>query len=83
MRYLALAMDYDGTLSSDDSVSEQAIRALEGLRISGRQTILVTGRRLDDLLAVCSPHRLVVRITTVSEGDIDLKVEISTDDNPR
>lgn len=54
MHYLALAMDYDGTLSSDDSVSEQAIRALEGLRISGRRTILVTGRRLDDLLAVCS-----------------------------
>ena len=54
MRYLALATDYDGTLSSDDRVSEQVIRALGRLRTSGRRAILVTGRRLDDLLAVCS-----------------------------
>lgn len=53
MRYLALVTDYDGTLSSDDSVSEETVRALERLRISGRRAILVTGRRLDDLLAVC------------------------------
>lgn len=53
MRYLALVTDYDGTLSSDGSVSEQAVRALERLRISGRRAILVTGRRLDDLLAIC------------------------------
>ncbi|MCC7414236.1 MAG: HAD-IIB family hydrolase [Gammaproteobacteria bacterium] len=54
MRYLALATDYDGTLASNDRVSESAVRALERLRVSGRHTILVTGRRLDDLLAVCS-----------------------------
>lgn len=54
MRYLALATDYDGTLASNDRVSEPAVRALERLRVSGRRAILVTGRRLDDLLAVCS-----------------------------
>ncbi len=54
MRYLALATDYDGTLSSDDKVSELVVRALERLKVSGRRAILVTGRRLDDLLAVCS-----------------------------
>jgi hypothetical protein len=54
MRYLALATDYDGTLSADGGVSEQVIRALEHLRTSGRRAILVTGRRLDDLLMVCS-----------------------------
>ncbi|MCW8935552.1 MAG: HAD family hydrolase [Gammaproteobacteria bacterium] len=54
MRYLALATDYDGTLASNDRVSEQAELALERLRVSGRQIIMVTGRRLDDLLAVCS-----------------------------
>ena len=54
MRYLALATDYDGTLASDDKVAEQTIRALERLRVSGRRAILITGRRLDDLLAVCS-----------------------------
>jgi hydroxymethylpyrimidine pyrophosphatase-like HAD family hydrolase/energy-coupling factor transporter ATP-binding protein EcfA2 len=53
MRYLALVTDYDGTLSSDDRVSEQTVRALERLRVSGRRAILVTGRRLDDLLLVC------------------------------
>lgn len=54
MRYLALATDYDGTLASNDRVSESAVRALERLKVSGRRAILVTGRRLDDLLAVCS-----------------------------
>ncbi|MHB1402416.1 MAG: HAD family hydrolase [Thiobacillus sp.] len=53
MRYLALVTDYDGTLSSDDRVSEQTVRALERLRVTGRRAILVTGRRLDDLLVVC------------------------------
>ena len=53
MRYLALVTDYDGTLSSDDKVSEQTVRALERLRVTGRRAILVTGRRLDDLLVVC------------------------------
>jgi hydroxymethylpyrimidine pyrophosphatase-like HAD family hydrolase len=58
MRYLALVTDYDGTLASDDRVSEQAAHALERLRVSGRRAILVTGRRLDDLLAVCTCARL-------------------------
>ena len=54
MRYLALATDYDGTLASDEKVSLPVIRALERLKVSGRLAIMVTGRRLDDLLAVCS-----------------------------
>ena len=58
MRYLALVTDYDGTLASHDRVSEQTVRALERLRVSGRRAILVTGRRLDDLLAVCTCARL-------------------------
>ena len=53
MRYLALATDYDGTLASNDRVSESAVRALARLWVSGRRPILVTGRRLDDLLALC------------------------------
>lgn len=62
MRYLALATDYDGTLSSDDRVSDQTIRALQRLRVSGRRAILVTGRRLDDLLEVCSCVHLFDRV---------------------
>ncbi|WP_020146630.1 HAD family hydrolase [Thioalkalivibrio sp. ALJ15] len=58
MRYLALAADYDGTLASDDRVSEDTVRAVERLRKSGRRAILVTGRRVDDLLSVCPCARL-------------------------
>lgn len=58
MRYLALATDYDGTLASNDQVAEQTVHALERLKISGRRVILVTGRRLDDLLSVCSCPQL-------------------------
>ena len=36
-------------------MSMAAVSAIVRLRTSGRRTILVTGRRLDDLLAVC-PH---------------------------
>lgn len=53
MRYLALATDYDGTLASHDRVSNDVVCALQRVRASGRRTILITGRRLDDLLAVC------------------------------
>jgi HAD superfamily hydrolase (TIGR01484 family) len=53
MRYLALAMDYDGTAARDDKLSDSAEQAIERLRISGRRSLLVTGRRLEDLLRVC------------------------------
>jgi hydroxymethylpyrimidine pyrophosphatase-like HAD family hydrolase len=53
MRYLALVTDYDGTLSAHDTVTERTTHALQRLRVSGRRAILVTGRRLDDLLTIC------------------------------
>jgi hydroxymethylpyrimidine pyrophosphatase-like HAD family hydrolase len=52
MRYLALAADYDGTLARHGRVEDATVRALERLRASGRKLILVTGRELDDLLAI-------------------------------
>jgi hypothetical protein len=52
MRYLALAVDYDGTVAIDGQASAAAVSAIAQLRRSGRRAILVTGRRLDDLLAV-------------------------------
>lgn len=55
MRYLALATDYDGTIATDGQMSEAVVLAVARLRMSGRRAILVTGRRLDDLLSVC-PH---------------------------
>lgn len=53
MRYLALAVDYDGTAAEHDTLSAAAASAIERVRISGRRTILVTGRRFDDWRRVC------------------------------
>jgi hydroxymethylpyrimidine pyrophosphatase-like HAD family hydrolase len=52
MRYLALATDYDGTLATDGRTSAEALSALGRLKASGRQAILVSGRRLDELSEV-------------------------------
>jgi hydroxymethylpyrimidine pyrophosphatase-like HAD family hydrolase len=52
MRYLALALDYDGTAASEGRLSDAASSAIERLRTSGRRVVLVTGRRVDDLLRV-------------------------------
>jgi hypothetical protein len=52
MRYSALACDYDGTLALDGKVSKDTLEALQRLRSSGRRLILVTGRRLVELLSV-------------------------------
>src|SRR5262245_39993433 len=50
MHYLALATDYDGTLAYNGQVAETTIAALERFRQTGRKLIMVTGRRLEDLL---------------------------------
>jgi phosphoglycolate phosphatase (TIGR01487 family) len=50
MRYLALAVDYDGTLAKDGRVARATVEALEQLTESGRRLVLVTGRELPELL---------------------------------
>src|SRR5207253_738882 len=62
MRYLALATDYDGTLAHDGRVDDAAVKALERLRESGRRLLLVTGRELEELLAICPRIELFDRI---------------------
>lgn len=54
MRYHILATDFDGTLAQNGSVDSDTIAALERLRSSGRQLILVTGRILADLKTIFS-----------------------------
>lgn len=44
MYFIALAIDYDGTLAHDGSVSGKTLAALERFKKSGRKLILVTGR---------------------------------------
>lgn len=55
MRYLALVTDYDGTIAIDGNMADAAVSAIKRLRMSGRRAILVTGRRLEDVLAIL-PH---------------------------
>ena len=52
MRYLALAVDYDGTLAKDGAVAPSTVAALEQVAASGRKLILVTGRELPQLLEI-------------------------------
>jgi len=52
VRYLALATDYDGTLASHGTVEPQTVEAVRRLAATGRKLILVTGRRIDDLIQV-------------------------------
>jgi hydroxymethylpyrimidine pyrophosphatase-like HAD family hydrolase len=58
MRYLVLVTDYDGTIATGGQAETAALLAIERLRMSGRRAILVTGRRVDDLLTVCPGVRL-------------------------
>ncbi|HUQ52802.1 MAG TPA: HAD family hydrolase, partial [Gammaproteobacteria bacterium] len=52
MRYHLLATDYDGTLATDGHVDAATLDALNGILATGRRLVLVTGRNLDELLAV-------------------------------
>ena len=58
MRYLALVTDYDGTIATGGKPEGAALAAIDRLRTSGRRTILLTGRQVDDLLSVCPQLRL-------------------------
>jgi hydroxymethylpyrimidine pyrophosphatase-like HAD family hydrolase len=49
MKLLTVALDYDGTLTSNDALSEATRTAVAELRGRGITVLLVTGRRLDDL----------------------------------
>lgn len=49
MYFMALVVDYDGTLAFGGKVKAKTIDALIAIKASGRKLILVTGRELDDL----------------------------------
>ncbi|HEY4055852.1 MAG TPA: HAD-IIB family hydrolase [Kofleriaceae bacterium] len=62
MRYHALATDYDGTLAHHGRVDDVTWAAAKKLRDSGRKLILVTGRELDELLALLPDPTVFDRI---------------------
>ncbi len=62
MRYHALAADYDGTLAHHGVMDDAIWAALRRLRDSGRRLVMVTGRELDELLALLAHAELFDRI---------------------
>jgi hydroxymethylpyrimidine pyrophosphatase-like HAD family hydrolase len=70
MRYLALALDYDGTAATDGRLTDVASSAIERLRSSGRRVVLVTGRQVSDLLRVCPRITLFDLIVAENGGVI-------------
>jgi HAD superfamily hydrolase (TIGR01484 family) len=62
MRYHVLAADYDGTLAHHGRIDDATWTALQRLRESGRKVVMVTGRQLDDLLALLPEPELFARI---------------------
>jgi len=53
MRYLVFVTDYDGTIATGGKADDATLPAIERLRASGRRVVLLTGRRVDDLMMVC------------------------------
>ena len=53
MRFLGVATDYDGTLAEYGHVDEKTWAAVRQLRKSGRKILIVTGREVKDLQAIC------------------------------
>ena len=62
MRYAALACDYDGTLACDGIVGERTIEALRRLKERSVLLVLVTGRTLEELLAIFPEISLFERV---------------------
>lgn len=62
MYFMALAVDYDGTLADEGQVTDMTIAALEKMKASGRKLIMVTGRQLDELKEIFDRFDLFDRI---------------------
>jgi HAD superfamily hydrolase (TIGR01484 family) len=62
MRYHVLAADYDETLAHAGRIADTTWAALHRLCASGRKLVLVTGRELEDVLALIREPELFARI---------------------
>ena len=52
MRYIALAVDFDGTIAHDGHCPPHVVDGLKRVRETGRRLLLVTGRELPELLSI-------------------------------
>jgi hydroxymethylpyrimidine pyrophosphatase-like HAD family hydrolase len=62
MRYHVLAADYDGTLAHHGRIDDDTWAAIRRFRDTGRKVVMVTGRELDELLALLAHPELFDRI---------------------
>src|SRR4051812_445630 len=58
MRYVAVAAGFDGTLAKDGRCDQRCVDALRMLASTGRKLLLVTARRLRELLEIFPEARL-------------------------
>jgi HAD superfamily hydrolase (TIGR01484 family) len=49
MKFLAIALDYDGTIARDDSLDDRVREAIAELRAQNIVVMIVTGKTLADL----------------------------------
>jgi hypothetical protein len=59
VKFLVLALDFDGTIAKDDVIDPDVRKAIAELRAQGIVVILVTGRILDDLRRVAGELHFV------------------------
>lgn len=69
MRYLVLATDFDGTLTTQGKVDEATLEALQQLQLSGRKLIMVTGRELEELKQIF-PHLDLFTLVVAENGGL-------------
>lgn len=69
MYFAALATDYDETIAQSGTVDAVTLEALKRVKESGRRLILVTGRRLPDLLEVF-PNLDLFDLAVVENGAV-------------
>jgi hydroxymethylpyrimidine pyrophosphatase-like HAD family hydrolase len=62
MRYIALAVDFDGTIAHDSHCPPHVVDGLKRLRETGRRLLLVTGRELPELLSIFPDIALFERV---------------------
>jgi HAD superfamily hydrolase (TIGR01484 family) len=68
-RFLALAIDYDGTLPHDGHVDDGTVAAVHKLRGAGCKVILATGRQVPELKSVF-PAIAVCDIAVAENGGL-------------
>jgi hydroxymethylpyrimidine pyrophosphatase-like HAD family hydrolase len=79
MRYLALAVDFDGTIAHVGEVAPRTRDALRRVRQAGRRLLLVTGRELDDLFATFDECDLFDRIVAENGALLYNPSDLSTE----